>query len=71
MTFKYHDSPLYFRAARDAAQIEREGDYQRAAKVWIKALRLSRSVDNQLWCERRSDFCLSQIPREKYKEVAV
>ncbi|HCM1919339.1 TPA: ANR family transcriptional regulator, partial [Salmonella enterica subsp. salamae serovar 28:r:e,n,z15] len=37
MSFKYRDSPLYYRTAREAVRIEREGDYRRAAKVWAKA----------------------------------
>ncbi|MCX8958345.1 ANR family transcriptional regulator [Erwinia psidii] len=69
MSYKNHDSPLYFRAAREAAQIERDGDYRRAAKVWTKASRLSRNGANQQWSENRSDFCLMQIGREKLKEV--
>lgn len=70
MSFKNHDSPLYYPAAREAAQIEREGDYRRAAKVWIKASRLSRNGINQEWSENRSDFCIMQIAREKFKEGA-
>ncbi|MBC3251245.1 ANR family transcriptional regulator [Serratia fonticola] len=67
MTFNNYDSPLYFRAAREAAQIERDGDYHRAAKVWVKACRLSRNTKNQAWSENRSDFCIAQIAREKFK----
>lgn len=70
MTFSNHDSPLYFRAAREAAQIEHDGDYHRAAKVWVKACRLSRNTKNQAWSENRSDFCIAQIEREKLKEGA-
>lgn len=69
MSFINHDSPLYYGTAREAAQIEREGDYRRAAKVWTKASRLSRNAANQQWSENRSDFCLMQIGREKLKEV--
>ncbi|MGL9751796.1 MAG: ANR family transcriptional regulator [Symbiopectobacterium sp.] len=60
---------LYYRAAREAAQIEREGDYCRAAKVWTKSSLLSRNGANQQWSENRSDFCLMQIEREKLKEA--
>lgn len=70
MSFKNYDSPLYYRAAREAAQIERNGDYHRAAKVWVKACRLSRNPKNQHWSEIRSDFCIAQIEREKLKEEA-
>lgn len=58
MTFKYQDSPLYFMTAREAALIEREGDYVRAAKVWAKACRASRNALNQDWNSKRQDFCL-------------
>ncbi|CDG95806.1 conserved hypothetical protein [Xenorhabdus bovienii str. puntauvense] len=67
MAYKYHDSPLYFRSAREAAHIEREGDYLRASKVWNKAARHSRNTLNIEWAEIRSDFCLKQIERDKYK----
>ncbi|MBD2786556.1 ANR family transcriptional regulator [Xenorhabdus sp. DI] len=63
MSFKYRDSPLYFRTAREAAQIEREGDYRRASKVWNKAARHSRNSLNIEWAENRSDFCLKQLER--------
>lgn len=69
MSFKYRDSPLYYRTAREAVRIEREGDYRRAAKVWAKANRESRNELNPDWSERRSDFCLMQIGRERLKEV--
>ncbi|EHT99706.1 hypothetical protein CKS_1650 [Pantoea stewartii subsp. stewartii DC283] len=62
---------MYYRAAREAAQIEREGDYRRAAKVWTKASRLSRNGINQQWSENRSDFCLMQVGREKLKEAVI
>ncbi|EFN7270388.1 TPA: ANR family transcriptional regulator [Escherichia coli] len=67
MSRKYRDSPLYYRTAREAARIEQEGDYRRAAKVWAKANRQSRNALNQEWSERRSDFCLMQNIREKRK----
>ncbi|ELM3736955.1 ANR family transcriptional regulator [Edwardsiella piscicida] len=70
MTFKHRDSPLYYRTAREAVRIEKEGDYRRAAKVWAKANRESHNLSNQEWSERRSDFCLMQIGREKLKEAA-
>ncbi|CDG20659.1 conserved protein of unknown function [Xenorhabdus poinarii G6] len=63
MSFKYRGSPLYFRTAREAAQIEREGDYRRASKVWNKAARHSRNSLNIEWAENRSDFCLKQLER--------
>jgi hypothetical protein len=69
MPFKHRDSPLYYRTAREAVRIEKEGDYRRAAKVWAKANRESHNLTNQEWSERRSDFCLMQIGREKLKEV--
>ncbi|MBU4684720.1 ANR family transcriptional regulator [Cedecea davisae] len=70
MTFKHRDSPLYYRTAREAVRVEKEGDYRRAAKVWAKANRESHNLTNQEWSERRSDFCLMQIGREKLKEAA-
>ncbi|EJF5344417.1 ANR family transcriptional regulator [Salmonella enterica] len=69
MSFEKHDSPLYFRSAREAMRLEQAGEYDRAAKVWAKANRESRNPANQQWSERRSDFCLMQIGREKLKEV--
>ncbi|CDL85381.1 ANR family transcriptional regulator [Xenorhabdus szentirmaii] len=68
MSFKYRDSPLYFRAAREAAHIEREGDYLRASKIWNKAARHSRNTQNIEWAENRSDFCLKQLERDKNNE---
>ncbi|OKP02581.1 ANR family transcriptional regulator [Xenorhabdus eapokensis] len=68
MSFKYRDSPLYFRTAREAAQIEREGDYLRASKAWNKAGRHSRNALNIEWSENRSDFCLKQYHRDKLNE---
>ncbi len=56
MSFRNYDSPLYYRAAREAAQIEREGDYRRAAKVWTKASRLSRNGINQQWAKTALTF---------------
>ncbi|EHI8551179.1 ANR family transcriptional regulator [Salmonella enterica] len=68
MSFEKHDSPLYFRSAREAMRLEQAGEYDRAAKVWAKANRESRNKLNQDWSERRSDFCLMQIGRERLKE---
>lgn len=70
MAFRYNDNPVYYRVAREAVQIERGGDYRRAAKVWTKAGKEARNAGNQEWCERRSDFCLMQIGREKLKELS-
>jgi hypothetical protein len=67
MSFKYRDSPLYYRTAREALRLEQSGEYDRAAKVWAKANRESRNELNQDWSERRSDFCLMQNMREKRK----
>ncbi|HDT4814096.1 TPA: ANR family transcriptional regulator [Klebsiella aerogenes] len=69
MAFKYKDSPLYYRSAREAMQLEQAGEYDRAAKVWAKANRESRNDLNQEWSERRSDFCLMQNMRERRKAV--
>ncbi|HGI9864323.1 TPA: ANR family transcriptional regulator [Salmonella enterica subsp. enterica serovar Montevideo] len=71
MSFKYRDSPLYYRTAREAVRIEREGDYRRAAKVWAKANRESRNPANQQWSDNRADFCIMQNIRSKRKEVGV
>ncbi|HDU1553228.1 TPA: ANR family transcriptional regulator [Klebsiella pneumoniae] len=69
MAFKYKDSPLYYRSAREAVQLEQAGEFDRAAKVWAKANRESRNDLNQEWSERRSDFCLMQNMRERRKAV--
>lgn len=66
-SLKYHDSPLYFMTAREAAAIERSGDFERAAKVWAKANRQSRNALNQHWSAIRQDFCLMQLMRKAYK----
>ncbi|KER02852.1 ANR family transcriptional regulator [Photorhabdus temperata] len=68
MAFKYRDSPLYLRAAHEAAQLEREDEYRQAAQAWSKANRFSRNPLNQTWSEHRADFCLMQIEREKLKK---
>ena len=67
MTFKNNDSPLYFRAARDAIRLEQAGKYFEAARAWSQAHRLARARNNQIWSERRSEFCFMQIKREQYK----
>ncbi len=67
MTFKNNDSPLYFRAARDAIRLEQAGKYFEAAKAWSQANRLARARSNQIWSERRSDFCFMQIKRQQDK----
>lgn len=69
MSFEKHDSPLYFRSAREALRLEQAGEYDRAAKVWAKANRESRNQVNQQWSDNRSDFCLMQNMREKRKAV--
>lgn len=69
MSFKYRDSPLYYRSAREAAQLELAGEFDRAAKVWAKANRESRNELNQEWSERRNDFCLMQNMRERRRAV--
>ncbi|WP_368913472.1 ANR family transcriptional regulator [Mixta calida] len=63
MALKNNDSPLYYRAAREAARVERAGEYDRAAKIWAKANRASRNPVNQHWSEKRSDFCLMHLLR--------
>ncbi|HHR6066196.1 TPA: ANR family transcriptional regulator [Providencia alcalifaciens] len=67
MTFINNDSPLYFRAARDAIRLEQAGKYFEAATAWLQAHRLARTRNNQIWSERRSDFCMKQLKREMYK----
>ncbi|WP_419058997.1 ANR family transcriptional regulator [Kluyvera georgiana] len=69
MSFEKHDSPLYFRTAREALRLEQAGEYDRAAKVWAKANRESRNPLNQQWSDNRSDFCIMQNIRSKRKEV--
>lgn len=69
MSFEKHDSPLYFRSAREAMRLEQAGEYDRAAKVWAKANRESRNPLNQQWSDNRSDFCIMQNIRSKRKEV--
>ncbi|EDQ9011065.1 ANR family transcriptional regulator [Salmonella enterica] len=69
MSFEKHDSPLYFRSAREAMRLEQAGEYDRAAKVWAKANRESRNPVNQQWSDNRSDFCIMQNIRSKRKEV--
>lgn len=69
MSFEKHDSPLYFRSAREAMRLEQAGEYDRAAKVWAKANRESRNPVNQQWSDNRSDFCIMQNIRSKRKEA--
>ncbi|EIV7134452.1 ANR family transcriptional regulator [Salmonella enterica subsp. enterica serovar Virchow] len=71
MSFEKHDSPLYFRSAREAMRLEQAGEYDRAAKVWAKANRESRNPANQQWSDNRADFCIMQNIRNKRKEVGV
>ncbi|AWX14246.1 hypothetical protein CEP49_06630 [Mergibacter septicus] len=44
-------------AAEIAAQFEKAGDYENAAKLWGIASTLARKNINQEWCENRADFC--------------
>ncbi|HCL5037274.1 TPA: ANR family transcriptional regulator, partial [Salmonella enterica] len=37
MKKKYRDCHLYYQVAREAVQLEKDGEYDRAAKVWMKA----------------------------------
>nr|WP_274537134.1 hypothetical protein [Escherichia coli] len=37
MSFKYRDSPLYYRTVREALRLEQSGGYDRAMQVWAKA----------------------------------
>ncbi|WP_336284002.1 ANR family transcriptional regulator [Citrobacter arsenatis] len=69
MSFEKHDSPLYFRSAREAMHLEQAGEYDRAAKVWAKANRESRNPFNQQWSDNRSDFCIMQNIRNKRTEA--
>ena len=71
MSFEKHDSPLYFRSAREAIRLEQSGEYDRAAKVLAKANRESRNPVNQQWSDNRSDFCIMQNIRSKRKEAEV
>ncbi|EPC5166884.1 ANR family transcriptional regulator [Salmonella enterica] len=71
MSFEKHDSPLYFRSAREAMRLEQAGEYDRAAKVWAKANRELRNPANQQWSDNRADFCIMQNIRSKRKEVGV
>ncbi|HAT3920677.1 TPA: ANR family transcriptional regulator [Kluyvera ascorbata] len=70
MSFEKHDSPLYFRTAREALRLEQQGEFDRAAKVWAKANRESRNPVNQQWSDNRSDFCIMQNIRSKRTESA-
>ncbi|EAN2294185.1 ANR family transcriptional regulator [Salmonella enterica] len=71
MSFEKHDSPLYFRSAREAMRLEQAGEYDRAAKVWAKANRESRNPANQQWSDNRTGFRIMQNIRSKRKEVDV
>lgn len=69
MSFEKHDSPLYFRTAREAPRLEQQGEFGRAAKVWAKANRGSRNPVNQQWSDNRADFCIMQNIRSKRTEA--
>ncbi|ECA5248469.1 ANR family transcriptional regulator [Salmonella enterica subsp. enterica serovar Lomalinda] len=71
MKRKYCDCHLYYQVAREAVQLEKDGEYDRAAKVWAKANRESRNPANQQWSDNRADFCIMQNIRSKRKEVGV
>ncbi|EDV1504954.1 ANR family transcriptional regulator [Salmonella enterica subsp. salamae] len=71
MQKKYRDCHLYYQVAREAVQLEKDGEYDRAAKVWAKANRESRNPANQQWSDNRADFCIMQNIRSKRKEVGV
>ncbi|ECT8547672.1 ANR family transcriptional regulator [Salmonella enterica subsp. diarizonae serovar 48:i:z] len=68
MEKKYRDCHLYYQVAREAVQLEKDGEYDRAAKVWAKAEFLSINWLNEKWARQRSDFCYSQINRERIRK---
>ncbi|EAY4771175.1 ANR family transcriptional regulator [Salmonella enterica] len=70
MKKKYRDSHLYYQVAREAVQLERDGEFDRAAKVWAKAECESINRVNERWARIRSDFCFYQIMREKFRNEA-
>ncbi|EBO7766058.1 ANR family transcriptional regulator [Salmonella enterica] len=70
MKKKYRDCHLYYQVAREAVQLEKDGEYDRAAKVWMKAAGESINRANERWARIRSDFCFCQIVREKFRKEA-
>ncbi|HGB3909082.1 TPA: ANR family transcriptional regulator [Salmonella enterica subsp. enterica serovar Birkenhead] len=68
MTLKYRDCHLYYQVAREAVQLEKDGEYDRAAKVWMKAAGESINRVNEEWAIMRTNFCHTQITRERFKK---
>ncbi len=68
MKKKYRDCHLYYQVAREAVQLEKDGEYDRAAKVWMKAAGESINRVNEEWAIMRTNFCHTQITRERFRK---
>ncbi|EEN5587703.1 ANR family transcriptional regulator [Salmonella enterica] len=68
MEKKYRDCHLYYQVAREAVQLEKDGEYDRDAKVWMKAAGESINRVNEEWAIMRANFCHTQITREKIRK---
>ncbi|HAG2136680.1 TPA: ANR family transcriptional regulator [Salmonella enterica] len=49
-------------------EIEKDGEYDRAAKVWMKVAGESINRVNEEWAIMRTNFCHTQITREKFRK---
>ncbi|MBM7455218.1 hypothetical protein HNR62_001078 [Oceanisphaera litoralis] len=47
----------YMRVARDAANKERDGRYDQAARKWHKAGHMTKSPKKVAWCQAREAAC--------------
>lgn len=47
----------YMRVARDAANKERDGQFDLAARKWHKAMNMTNNLINIAWCKAREAHC--------------
>ncbi|WP_175501709.1 MULTISPECIES: ANR family transcriptional regulator [Pantoea] len=51
----------YYNTAEAAAIAENFGHYEKAGKLWLKAMKLAMRQVNAEWSEHRSQFCQSVL----------
>ncbi|WP_234498058.1 ANR family transcriptional regulator [Vibrio maritimus] len=52
----------YLKLAQQAAELERDHQYENAAMMWKQVSYLASHPENKLWAENRHDFCLRYRP---------
>lgn len=52
-----HLDMTFRRAAEHAASVERAGNYQHAASLWVEAESQTAKTVNRVWCQHRRAVC--------------